>query len=157
MQFSNVAFYDFLSACGLTPAKSKTIGPLLIPDLYYPDFLRGYFDGDGTVYGYRDKRWRNSLVYYAGYTSASLPFMQWLQATNSRLALTTPGVIKPGIRALALTYAKADSKKLFQYMYYRDDLPLLTRKYQKFVAFLEADPYASKELARVLELVDRPR
>src|SRR5436305_454382 len=52
LQFSNVALYDFLLATGLTPAKSKTLGKLNISDLYYPDFLRGYFDGDGTVYGF---------------------------------------------------------------------------------------------------------
>ena len=146
LQFSNVALYDFLARCGLTPAKSKTIGPLLVPAPYYPDFLRGYFDGDGTVYGFWDRRWPNSLMYYTGYVSASPPFLEWLRTMNSNLTRATAGVIKPNIRASTLTYAKADSRKLFKYMYYNDSLPMLTRKYQKFVAFLEADPYAYKEL-----------
>ena len=151
LQFSNVAFYDFLTNCGLTPAKSKTIGPLLIPEVYYADCLRGYFDGDGTVYGFWDKRWRSSLMYYVGFASASAPFLQWLQVMNTRLTGTTPGVVKPNTGAAALTYAKADSQKLFKYMYYEANLPMLTRKYQKFVDFLRADPYADKELlARVL-------
>ncbi len=146
LQFSNVAFYDFLVRCGLTPAKSKTIGPLLLPKVYYRDFLRGYFDGDGTVYGYWDKRWPNSLMYYTGYVSASPRFLEWLRAMNSNLTHATAGVVKPNIRAFTLTYAKADSRKLFKYMYYNDSLPMLTRKYQKFFAFLGADPYAYKEL-----------
>jgi hypothetical protein len=151
LQFSNVALYDFLLLAGLTPAKSKTIGPICVPDDFFVDFLRGYFDGDGTVYGYWDKRWPNSLMYYTGYTSASPAFMQWLQQMNQRLIGTTVGKIKPGGRAMTLTYAKADSKKLFVAMYHDQKIPKLTRKYDKFVAFLRADPYASKELsARVL-------
>ena len=155
LQFSNVALYDFFLRCGLTPAKSKTMGPLLIPEQYYPDFLRGYFDGDGTIYGFWDRRWRNSLMYYTGYVSGSLAFLQWLQQMNARLAFTSFGAIRPGVRAFTLSYAKADSRKLFQFMYHKLDLPMLSRKYQKFIAFLVADPYPSKELARVLESVDR--
>jgi hypothetical protein len=39
MQFSDVAYYDFL--LGLTPVKSKTMGALKVPDEFYTDFLRG--------------------------------------------------------------------------------------------------------------------
>lgn len=158
LQFSNVSLYDFFLACGLTPAKSKTIGPLNIPDIVYPDFLRGYFDGDGTIYGYKDVRWKNSYMYYVGYISASTVFLEWLQQMNAKLAQTTPGKIKIGTRAYVLNYAKADSQKLFKLMYSNPGIPMLRRKFTKFVAFLQSDPYASKELnARVLELVDRPR
>jgi hypothetical protein len=146
LQFSNVAFYDFLVSAGLTPAKSKTIGKLLVPPELYADFLRGHFDGDGTVYGFWDKRWRSSLMYYTAYISASPVFLQWLQFMNLCLAHTTKGTIKPHTRALSLSYAKADSQKLFSFMYYQNGLPMLTRKYTKFIAFLQADPYASKEL-----------
>jgi len=152
LSFSNVALYDFLLKIGLTPAKSKTIGPLLIPDEYYADFLRGCFDGDGTIYGYWDPRWRSSLMYYTEFTSASPIFLEWLRAQNVRLFSASPGTIKPGTRADKLNYAKVDSQLLFQHIYYRSDLPKLTRKYDKFVAFLTLDPYANKDivLARVL-------
>lgn len=150
LQFGNVAFYDFLLLAGLTPAKSKTIGSINVPDMYYVDFLRGYFDGDGTVWGYWDPRWRSSLMYYTGYVSASLTFIQWLQHKNQQLIGTTAGVIKPSPRAYTLTYAKANSQQLFSAMYYAPGLPKLSRKYDKFIAFLEADPYPNKELhARV--------
>ena len=68
IQFSDVAYYDFLLKTGLTPGKSRTISTLKIPDKYYKDFLRGLFDGDGTTYGYYDKRWKNSFMYYIGFT-----------------------------------------------------------------------------------------
>jgi hypothetical protein len=156
LQFSNVALYDFFLQCGITPAKSKTIGPIAVPDAYYADFLRGYFDGDGTIYGYWDTRWPKSLMYYTGYVSASPKFLIWLQHMNMRLIGTTAGKIKPNVRAFTLAYAKTDTQKLFLYMYRELTTPRLARKYAKFIAFLEVDPYASKALiARVLESVDR--
>ncbi len=39
----------FLTAIGLTPRKSLTIGPLAVPNDAFPDFLRGVIDGDGSI------------------------------------------------------------------------------------------------------------
>lgn len=144
LQFSNVAFYDFLLAACLTPAKSKTIGALKIPHYYYGDFLRGYIDGDGTVYGFWDKRWKNSFMYYCEFISASPVFLKWLQQMNSNLFGTGDGNIRSGARANILGYAKKDSRKLFSYMYYSVNLPKLSRKHLKFVDFINIDPYANK-------------
>jgi hypothetical protein len=141
LQFSDVSLYDFLQSIGLTPAKSKTIGELKVPDEFYADFLRGYFDGDGTVYAYWDKRWVNSLMYYCCYAGASMPLLEWLRVTNSRLAGVGKGSIRTGSRAFALGYAKSDSRLLFQYMYKIDGSPRLSRKYIKFYKFLTLDPY----------------
>ncbi len=43
-------FYKFLNSIGITPAKSKTIQKVDIPNDYFVDFLRGVFDGDGSFY-----------------------------------------------------------------------------------------------------------
>ena len=50
VQFSHKKLYGELQKIGLEPNKSKSIGALRIPDRYFFDFLRGYFDGDGCVY-----------------------------------------------------------------------------------------------------------
>ena len=34
----------------MTPEKSLTLGPLAIPDEYFPDFFRGCIDGDGSIF-----------------------------------------------------------------------------------------------------------
>jgi hypothetical protein len=39
----------FLTAIGLTPRKSLTIGPLDVPADAFPDLLRGVIDGDGCI------------------------------------------------------------------------------------------------------------
>jgi hypothetical protein len=49
LQWRSRAFYDWLVAIGLTPRKSLTIGPLVVPDEHFADFFRGCIDGDGTV------------------------------------------------------------------------------------------------------------
>lgn len=156
VQFGDVALYDFLFIAGITPAKSKTIVKVDIPDVFFSDFLRGLFDGDGTVYGYWDPRWPNSLMYYTEFTSASINFLQWLQARNTALIGVSNGKIKTGIRALKLRYAKSDSQKLYKYMYYSNDIPALNRKRIKFKKFLEADPYIKHLPGRVAESVDAP-
>lgn len=141
LQFSNVSLYDFFLSAGLTPAKSLTIGKISVPDKYYADFLRGYFDGDGSVHGFWDTRWINSLMYYTEFASASNEFLSWLRSQNSRLVKTSEGRIKHSRGANAASYAKADSRLLFKFMYYDTKVPMLTRKYIKFVQFLETDPY----------------
>jgi len=149
IQIGDVAYYDFLLGNGITPAKSKTIGKLLVPDDYYADFLRGEFDGDGSIWGYWDPRWRSSLMYYTQFTSASFVFLAWLQYQNSRLIGTTLGEIYKGKKAISLKYAKSDSQKIFKFMYYSLDSLKLTRKYNKFVAFLKMDPYSNKDVLLV--------
>ncbi|OGG72953.1 hypothetical protein A3A38_04420 [Candidatus Kaiserbacteria bacterium RIFCSPLOWO2_01_FULL_53_17] len=42
VQFKNVLFYNFLISIGLTPAKSKTLGPLKIPKRYFLIFCGEY-------------------------------------------------------------------------------------------------------------------
>jgi len=39
----------------LTPAKSLTLGPLMIPDEFFADFFRGCIDGDGSIVVYTDR------------------------------------------------------------------------------------------------------
>ncbi len=143
VQVSDVSFYDFLLAVGLTPNKSKTLGPLIVADIFYRDFLRGYFDGDGTIHGYWDKRWANSLMYYCEFTSASNKFLSWMKQKNKELILLEGGRIKRARSAESLSYAKTDSKKIYRFMYYSDDVPCLARKRSKFVDFIDQDPYSN--------------
>jgi hypothetical protein len=136
IQFSDVAFYDFLVHAGLMPAKSHIIDEIYVPDIYYFDFLRGVLDGDSCVRGFQDIRWANSHMFYVEYASASPKFIVFLQENNTRLAGTTKGAVHPG-RALTLSYAKKDSIKLATAMYYADGIPCLTRKRVKLFDFIK--------------------
>jgi len=130
VQFGDVLFYQWLPDRGLAPNKSKTIQKVDVPDKYFFDFVRGEWDGDGTIYCSEDKRWKNSYVVSIAFASGSSEFLQWLQKEiNKRIGTT--GHIQESTRALQLRYARRDSRKLFDAMFYVNDLPHLSRKFAK--------------------------
>ena len=152
IQFSDVAYYDFLLDIGLTPRKSQTIGQLNIPDDYYSHFLRGLFDGDGTTYAFFDPRWKTSFLYYIGITSASKTFLEILSGRNTSLIGTVGKSIRSGKRAYILTYGKRDSYKLYLAMYKDAGSLFLTRKRVKLEGFIKQnDDVIIQGNARVVE------
>jgi len=118
IQFKNTLFYDFLVSIGLTPAKSKTIGRLAIPEKYFFHFLRGAFDGDGSTYSYWDPRWKSSFMFYLCFASASKAFVDWLRE-NIEKHLSVRGHVTSAKRNICyqLKYAKGDSLKIMRLMY----------------------------------------
>jgi len=146
LQWGNRALYDWLSSIGLTPAKSLTLRPLLIPDEYFGDFFRGCIDGDGSVLVYTDRyhtRKNERYVYerlYVSLVSASQRFLEWVQ--RSVLRLTGLGGAM-SVRASKghnplwkLRYAKAESIQILRWMYYAPTVPALARKRAVAAPFL---------------------
>ncbi|MDF2460658.1 MAG: hypothetical protein K0S68_61 [Candidatus Saccharibacteria bacterium] len=142
-QFGDVSLYDFFVAAGITPAKSLTISKVDVPDDCFPDFLRGYFDGDGSICSFVDKRWKNSTMTYVSFCSGSDPFLAWLQVKITQLTGIRTGSFRPANddHIGTLRYAKADTRRLYEFMYYTPGLPALSRKYLKFVDFLNSNGY----------------
>ena len=130
IQFGSVLFYNWLLGLGLTPAKSKILGSLKIPDKYFFDFLRGCFDGDGSIYSYWDPRWRSSYMFYISFASASLLFLLWIKKKIAKIA-DVHGKITPAARSLQLRFAKSGSVVLFKRMFYSGNVPHLKRKFAK--------------------------
>lgn len=128
-QFGDVLFYRFLVEIGLTPAKSKTISAVSIPEKYFLDFVRGYFDGDGCSYSYYDPVFRNSFRFRISFTSASLPFFEWLQAHLHR-QIGIGGHIERRANSpyVQLRYSKREAMMLVRAMYYSAQIPFLRRK-----------------------------
>ncbi len=139
VQFSDVAFYDFLLGCGLTPNKSLSIGGLEMPERYYSHFLRGVFDGDGTTYGYYDLRWRSSFLYYVSFAGASLDFIKYLCDMNAKALNTLGRSITKGNRVFSLQYAKRDAYRLYRGMYLDAGDLFLARKRTKLEDFIKQD------------------
>jgi hypothetical protein len=129
VQFKNRLFHDFLVSIGLTPAKSKTIEEIKVPDKYFFDFLRGCFDGDGSFYSYWDPRWKSSFMFYIAFASASPKFIDWIQKKNNEL-ISIKGYIGQDGKKLTyqLKYAKQESLLLLEKMYYSSKLVCLSRK-----------------------------
>ena len=132
IQFSDVKFYAFLLKIGLTPHKSKTIGQIDMPKMFFFDFLRGHFDGDGTFYSYYDPRWKNSFMFYLCFSSASKIHIEWLQSSIFALTGLKGSISKTRTNsAYQLKYAKRESLVLARRLYYNKQVVCLSRKRTK--------------------------
>ena len=120
--FTDHAYRAFLERLGLTPAKSLTLGPLAIPDAVFPDFARGYWDGDGGWYLKRQWQQRYDTL-QAQLTSSSPTLLTWMQA---RIEQQTG--LHGGLAGKQLYYHGVEAVALGCWMYYAPGLPALTRK-----------------------------
>jgi hypothetical protein len=138
LQWTSRRFHCWLTAIGLTPAKSLTIGALHVPDRYFADFVRGCIDGDGSIVTYVDRynvRKNPRYVYdrlFVSLASASAEFLRWIRSTVARvlgpsghLTVTRAAHRRDMWR---LRYGKRESFRLLQWMYYSPDVPALRRK-----------------------------
>lgn len=137
LQFGDTNFYEFLIGIGLKPAKSKTLGQLLIPKEYFRDFLRGCIDGDGNINIFSHPESKNPQLRTRLY-SASFPFINWIKEEIHRNTGIATGWIegKGTTRVYKLCFAKGDSIKLLRFIYYNEMECCLSRKYKTARIFL---------------------
>jgi len=128
IQFGNVKFYKFLERIGLFPNKTKTLGKLKIPKIYFADYLRGHLDGDGCTYSYFDPRWKNSFMLYTTFTSASKKHLEWLRNRIKDLYGIEGKIGFQGKSTYNLRFAKKSSILLLKKMYYHKKVLCLGRK-----------------------------
>lgn len=165
IQFGNVNFYKFLLRIGLTPAKSKTLGALKIPDKYFTDFLRGHLDGDGSIITYVDnnnhylgRTYTNQRVYIY-FISVSRNHIDWLHSQIIRLAhikgsiQCKPHKNKDYLPMWVIKIAKKESIKLLKWIYYQPNLPALKRKSILAKQILEiVNKEERKKYTKILEI-----
>jgi len=134
VQFGDVQFYKFLESIGLKSRKSKRLQRLKISKRFFPDFLRGLFDGDGTFgeFNHPESQYPQLRLRFA---SASKQFIRWLHQEIKK-RLNTKGFIGNGKGNENLIYAISDSLKLINYMYYSPNVVCLSRKFQKIEPYL---------------------
>ena len=118
---------------------------------YFADYLRGHLDGDGFTYSYWDKRWKSSFMLYTVFVSASKIHLTWIKNTIKRLWKIEGRIKFSGKSVFELVFAKKDSLKLLNNLYYKNNITCLSRKKFKIMKSLGI---ISKD-ARVLESVDK--
>lgn len=149
VQFGNVVLYDWLVKIGLTPNKSLTIGSLKVNQKYFPDFLRGHLDGDGSIISYVDRynTYLNPKYIYQRlfvfFMSASKTHLTWLRKqintlVNIRGSFQTKIDLRNGNKSLyyRVKYSTKEAKILLNWIYYKPNLPCLIRKYKIAKPFL---------------------
>jgi hypothetical protein len=141
IQFGDVNFYAWCLDCGFTPNKSRSVAELKIPDIYFFDFLRGCFDGDGTVHSSWDTRWKSSYAFYISFTSGSEKFLFWIQNVVTRLLGAKGYITAGGGDTYQLRYAKKETKLVCDRMYKKENLFRLERKFAKIQKIIMIDMY----------------
>lgn len=140
VQMKSVCLHSWLVSIGLTPNKSKILGSIDIPDDYFFDFLRGVWDGDGSIYSFWDKRWRSSYMYYISFSSASIDFLNWLNDVIFKLTGVSGKIsLSTSAGVLQLRFAKKDSKIIFGEMFKKENIPHLPRKFKKAQEIFKID------------------
>ena len=143
LQIGSIEMCNDLRKIGFSENKTKSLVIPYIPKKYFPDFVRGYFDGDGNVWMGNMHKERliktNSLLVY--FTSCSYKFLSELKTRLNMHGLSGGSIYKSKKHDFCrLQFSTLDSLKLYDFMYNRDTNLLnglfLERKkkvFQKFV------------------------
>ncbi|MBI4134735.1 MAG: hypothetical protein HY471_01325 [Candidatus Sungbacteria bacterium] len=140
LQIGSRGMYEDLRQLGLTENKSCSIELPAVPEQYLPDFVRGYFDGDGNVtvstYYRKDRESHVGRTMLTGFTSGSRKFLQRLRVLLTKVAGLGLGTLYFASRGHRLCYSVRDSRKLYEFMYNNQaSNSFLTRKQQKFLTY----------------------
>lgn len=132
---SNEKIYDDLINLGLHPRKSLNVEFPRVPQKYVRHFIRGCWDGDGSVY-YEKARTNITANFYSG----SLKFIEGLLAQLGKIGLPKRTIHKTKAMrpSYYFKYYGAQCSKLYHYLY--DSVPssqYLERKYRLFNKFCD--------------------
>ncbi len=128
-----------LAKLGVLPRKSLTVKFPQVPEKYLADFIRGVFDGDGSVFF--DKR-RPKFPLRSKFVSGSEAFIEGLQrALEDHLDMPKRTIYKQKTKngwSYMFIYGHKDSVKLFEILYKDTQNRLfLERKYNRFLEGLK--------------------
>jgi hypothetical protein len=148
-EMSDVALYRWLEDIGLTNNKSLTLSSLNVPTEFFPDFLRGHLDGDGSIINYVDRyntKFKEKYIYerlFVYFISCSERHIIWLReqihsnkgirgSLSHRITKEQKGTNQLWI----LKFSTKQAKIILNWIYYRNGLPTLERKLEKAKPFL---------------------
>lgn len=131
LQIGSKSMCEDLRSHGVHVQKANTMEFPMIPQIFFPHFVRGYFDGDGNVWSGRmhKKRKTQYVALLTAFTSGSKNFLDHLHSQLSNWGLKG-GAVYCKKRAFCIKYSTSDSLKLYDIMYSsceEDDI-LLERK-----------------------------
>lgn len=137
LQIRNSTLCEDLINLGIKPRKTyNTAANINIPDKYFHDFTRGFFDGDGTVYIYRVN---NVPQIKAGFLSTSPAFFEKFNLRLCKnLNITKKNIHLKNkhnnskLRIYDIHLYIGDCEKLAEFMYQNNPSLYLNRKYRIF-------------------------
>lgn len=139
-------FNDLISLGGVS-RKSLTMQFPEVPDIFLVDFIRGYFDGDGSIHltrYTRSKDHRKQIDLRSSFTSGSHQFLFKLRDILTTTAGLTHKKIYFSVNKKyprnihwRLGYGTKDTMKLLKFMYYPKCSLYLERKFAIYQKYLQ--------------------
>lgn len=136
------ALYNQLIQCGMHPGEKRLNAyPVNLRDILHRHFIRGYFDGDGSVFTRNQndiKRKRSLCVMYMIFTNHNMAFTvsNMLSANNIDIPLCVR-TLSSGLTVYELkTESIVKCKRFFNWIY-DDSSIFMQRKYDKAIAALD--------------------
>lgn len=133
ISFRNQTAFEILKKYGICPRKTLTAKFPRVPNAYLSDFVRGVFDGDGSIY-VRQRREGNSLQHEFSIVSASSEFIYDLgraMSEQANLQSVKYRTVKKGrgnpLYGVRVT-RRSDLQKLSEWMYRRDVFGMQRKK-----------------------------
>lgn len=136
LQIGSKKLYERLLRIGFTSNKSLTLIFPNVPDEMLAHFLRGYFDGDGSVsFTFYKRKIRDSFqkVFTLRLRCGSKNFIEILRKKLISTAGVGNGHLYFHSRAYELVYSIKDVVKLYRFMYPLNNPPCLERKRDKLM------------------------
>lgn len=135
LQIGSKAIFQDLVALGFSERKSLRLSLPDIPPLFFRDFIRGYFDGDGSIWVGKTHKGRvcSSHAAQVLFTSGSESFLMQIEKAMS--SIIGHGRIVFHENAYRLMYSTLPSLSLYKFMYNNATL-YLARKKEKFESFI---------------------
>jgi len=120
LQIGSFEMCDDLHNLGFSERKTKSLAIPNISKKYFPDFVRGYFDGDGSIWmGFVHKeRKHKTPVIFTAFTSCSYNFLKELQNRLNLIGVFGGCIYKSKKRRFyRLQFSTLSTLKLYNLMY----------------------------------------
>jgi len=131
IQICNSIICKDLIKLGIHPKKTYNLQPIEVPKEYFPDFVRGFFDGDGSVYIYKVNK---TPQIKSSFVAATSPFItDFNERLCKSLKISEKSIHKLQFKdrrmpQYSICLYVNDSEKLAEFMYGNNPTLCLKRK-----------------------------
>ena len=140
IQIGSKEWFGDLGVLGLFPDKTSRMRLPSIPSEFLGDYVRGYFDGDGSVWKgiiHKDRP-TTTVTIQVSFTSCSHDYLFDLRSALQRIGIGGGGVYVPKKYNYArLTFSSNDALKIYEIMYNGRHKLFLERKKVVFEQFIK--------------------
>ena len=137
MKVWSAAWKQDLAKYGIIPNKTFTLqSPSLLAPQYRMDYIRGYFDGDGSCYLCKGK------VPYVQINSASKELIEWIRNEFAQIGVSTNDLtvnkLESGNNFYRLTYSRIGNIQKIYNAFYHENAKIFLKRKEKIMKIINS-------------------